>query len=368
MRSQSTSASAFRNLAEIAREGQAGLAAATLDVQAELFLVQAEQGPVDGAQISAFVLMLLPQLGADEAMRLAERLGPCAATPEPVILALCERGGGCAEAVLRRAPRLPLAVMTSALMAGDPRLAAALAERADIGAGQQLLLSDRGEAAVRLALARNAAITLAPEVKRRLLAAARHDPALAEALLTRKELTLDQRLPLYPAATAEQRAEMRRALAEEPSPGGREATITPTEIARLTDVALEGCGALAGALAEALRLDGRFTTAALADGGRELLALGLVSAGVSAPEATRMLLRTGDAIALDSRALTDLVVLMRETSPAVARALIARVIGGGAGRGEHVPFMAPGGTPSRAGATGRRPWPGQILRPLRSQV
>ncbi len=87
-----------------------------------------------------------------------------------------------------------------------------------------------------------------------------------------------------------------------------------------------------------------------------------------------MLLRTGDDIARDSRRLGVAVETLRFTPRPVASALLASCWPPAArlsrGAGQHVPVMAPGGTPSRPSGIGtqqRRPGLGEAIEIARGR-
>jgi len=363
--------SAFEDLATLAQTGAPGLARATLKVQTELFVQQAQAGDADDASFLALALTLLPLVDEQTARAVAARLAPRHDAPQPLIDALTARGGGVAETVIALAPRLGAAMRQSAASHEDPRLAIRLAARPDLDDSDQLTLLGRNEPVVSQALARNQGIRLHRSVAIGLMTAARIDPVLAHALLQRDDIDIVMLAPLYSAAGAAQRALIREAvelrIAERNLPMQlRDATAE--EMARMMDASIEGVAALLSEVALASERDSGFVAAAAVDSSREIMGLALLSLGISPEDATRMLLRTGDTVAQDSRAVHAVVGLLRSTSRAAAEMILGASWPRGhwRGAGQHVPAMAPGGTPARAPALApRKPSGGQVIERIR---
>ena len=143
------------------------------------------------------------------------------------------------------------------------------------------------------------------------------------------------------------------------------------------EASILGTSALAAEIAAVSGRNEDFVAAARADASRDVLALGLAGLGLAPEDSIRMLLRTGDAVARDSVALGALVELLRETNSSQADVILAAIwpardgerAGVRAG-GQHVPAMAPGGTPSRASAASgalRKPADAQLVDRMRKQ-
>jgi hypothetical protein len=361
--------SPFDELALQASAGSPGLARATLKVQTELFLQQAP-AETDNEPFLSLALTLLPMVDERTAREMAMRLAGRDEAPAALIEALYARGGGVAEAIIEGATRLKPALRRDAAAHTDPRLAAKLAVRPDLEDMDQLELLGRNEPAVSLALAQNHAITLQRAVASGLMTAARRDPLLAQALLERTDVDIVGLSPLYPLASAEQRLLMREAIGRRIversiAPPHREASLD--EQARLMDVSLEGVAALVSEIAAITERDAAFVAAATVDSSREIVGLALLALAIKPEDATRMILRTGDAVAQDAQAVHSVVGMLRSTSRATADMILAACWPHGAWRtGQHVPAMAPGGNTSRPPAiAARKPGAAQLFDRIR---
>ncbi len=371
----------------MARTGDPGLAAASLKIQTEMFLRQASADEPSADEpsaetFSALALLLLPLVDEPTARHVALRICAHEHAPEALIRALYARGGGTADIVLERTLRLPPDIFHLAIAHPDPRLAARLAARPDLSDEHQLHLLGRGETATSLALASNQGINLGRSILAGLVASARCNRDMAQALFGRSDVDSVLLTPLYQLGSDENRALMREDIAKRLKDrglarAGRESS--PAERERMLEDAILGLPHLLIALMEIVGRDEAFITAASNDASRELLGLALVAAGISPEDATRMLLRTGDGVAQDSAALHAVVHVMRSTTPQAAELILSAVWPRHQMQqqisGQHVPVMAPGGTPSRgtgniskSAVTGRRQ-PSQNVRDrLRGQT
>lgn len=360
--------SAFDDLALTAQSGGPGLARATLKVQTELFVQHAGAA---NAEFLPLALTLLPMVDEHTAREIALKLCPLKQTPTALIEAFFDRGGGVAETVIGHVPDLSASLRQAALEHGDPRLPTRLAGRDDLSEAEQLHLIGRDEPALSLALAQNTSVSLGRAVAAGLISAARHDDVLAEVMLSRCDIDIVAFTPLYPAASLAQRsqirAEIERRIVERSfSIPHREAS--EAEQARLMEASLDGMSALIADLALVSERDADFASAAARDCSREVVALALVGLGLMAEDTTRILLRTGDPVACDSRALHALVDIVRTTS----RACAEMIIGANWPRqnvraaAQHIPVMAPGGNTSRAAqGVARKPNSRQIIDQIR---
>lgn len=349
----------LHSLAQLAREGGPGLGPAALAAQIELI---AQRPPHMGVPDDAVALMLalLAASAREDVLRAAEKLAPLSHVPEIVLDALWRRGG--AAALLRAAPWLPAALRRDAVERGEPELARLLALRADVTAEEVANLLAQVEPDVLCALAANPRVTFQREQMGQLLRLARDMPDLAQVLLRHSALDCALTLPLYRHADAVQRRELREALAQRMLERGvtlRERTATPAERERLLEVSLLGMAPLIAEAAVIADRSAAFVEAAAADPTRDVLSLALVALDIPPHESIRMLLRTGDDIARDSRMLAIAVDTLRETPRAVATAILATSwprAQPAAKPAQHVPAMAPGGTPSRppSGGAARR--------------
>jgi hypothetical protein len=131
-----------------------------------------------------------------------------------------------------------------------------------------------------------------------------------------------------------------------------------TDEADLLDASITGLPALVERVATRLGAVGPgFMTAAMADPTREHLVVGLAALEVGEERAIRLLLRTGDAVALSWPAIQHLVSVLRETDQRAAMQLLTLVHGEMAaeGRGQHQPAMQPGGVAAERAAASRKP-------------
>ena len=338
----------------MARTGGPGLAAASLKIQTELFLQQASAGEPNADMFSALALLLLPLVDEATSRHVALRICAHELAPEELITALYARGSGTADIVLERTLRLPPDIFHLAIAHPDPRLAARLAARPDLGDEHQLHLLGRGETATSLALASNHAVRLSRSVLAGLVSAARCNRDMALALFGRTDVDSMVLTPLYQLGSDENRALMRDDIAKRLKDrglarAGRESS--PAEREKLLDASILGMSHLLATLTGIVGRDEAFIAAASADASRELAGLALVAAGISPEDATRMLLRTGDEVARNSPRLHAVVNVMRSATPQAAELILSAVWprhhAQMSPQGQHVPVMAAGGTPSR---------------------
>ncbi len=362
--------SAFDDLARMASAGSPGLAGATLKVQSELFAMRGEMSAAEREQFTALFLTLLPLADEATTREVAARLAAHPRTPPLLIEALFTRGTGIAEIIVERTASLSEEMTERAIGDPDPRLATRLAGRADLSAAAQFALLGRPEKTVALALSQNSAVRLDPDVAEALIGRARLDAEIGRALVRRGDIEPPSLAPIYQLAPEALRARIREEMAWAVTGRRTTATIEPAEHDRLMEASLSGLDALLEGAESLLDRGPAFTAAALADPTRELAALALVSLGIAAEDATRMLLRTGDDVARSSRQLHAVVAMMRATTRGAADLILEAMwprLTQPRRAAMHVPVMAPGGTPSRAPAGSRRPAESQAIDKLRKR-
>ncbi|MGL4439657.1 MAG: hypothetical protein ACRCUE_10305 [Bosea sp. (in: a-proteobacteria)] len=349
--------SAFDDLAAIAQSGGPGLARATLKVQTELF---AQHAAESNTEFLPLALTLLPMVDEATIRDIAIKLGPLPQTPAALIEALFAHGGGVAEILIAHAPQVPPHMRQAAAEHCDPRVPARLAARGDVTEAEQLHLIGRAEPALSLTLAHNNSVILSRAAASCLISAARHDHALAGAILSRSDIDTVALTPLYASAGPLRRADIRneierRILERGFGRTGRDAS--EAEQQRLMDASLDGMPELIAEIAVITDRDTDFVSTAALDVSREIVALALVGLGLIAENTTRILLRTGDPLARDSRALHALVDIVRTTSRASAEMIIGANWPRKATRinAQHIPVMAPGGNTSRSAGATRKP-------------
>jgi hypothetical protein len=349
----------MRALAESDGTGRRTLAGATLRAVLDLLIAgQARGAPADSQARDLALASELAALADEASAQAAAGRIVAAGLPLPEITeALLRRGGGAALTLMAHSPDVAEPWRQRALLADDPRLAAAMATRADLSESEQEALVQRGETAVLAALAGNSKVRLARAALQHLLAAG-PNREIGRALLTRTDLDAATLLPLYRLADAEQRAAMRAAIAERASLRGitlKHADATAEDTERLLEAALQGIEPLTACVAALCGQGAAFVDALRADADRDLLALALVALDVAPEIATRLILRVGDDLARDSRRVMATVAILRETPRTVAIAILAAQWPRAPARDAsaprtapvHQPAMAPGGSAAR---------------------
>lgn len=186
---------------------------------AEVFALRPYHAPAEVAQFEEMASGLAdhadPFICAEAARLLVDH--PCA--PTRLLEKLARLSGEAAVVVLGSSRPVSPARLAAAAAWGAPDLAAAVAARADLDAPLAAALAARVEREVALALARNLSAPLTRADLKALIARARDDAELAEALLPRAEG--DDAAPLFLYAGAHSRmqilaAAMRRDLAAGP--------------------------------------------------------------------------------------------------------------------------------------------------------
>jgi uncharacterized protein (DUF2336 family) len=367
----------FDELARLAGTGASGLPDATLRASCDLFMLHGAEGRARDDFIE-LTRTLAPRVSHATLLSAAERLAPWPSTPTEVIEALCAEGGSVAALVLAQAPSLPAELRNRALHAEDPRIAAAFAGRTDLSDDEQAQLVMRGETAVRRILA-GGETRLGRSAAAALLDAGRVDDRIAALLLGRSDIDPAATLPLYRFAAPAQRRAIRAALDKRVADralAAHERPLGSADAAALIDTAIEGVDSLTRAVAELSGRGAPFIAAAVQDDSREILTLALLALGVAPEDGVRMLLRTGAEVARDSRALGELVDILRYGERVTANAILAASWPReGSARpsrtvSQHQPAMAEGGTPSRLpDTTGQRRRPSAtVLDELRGQT
>jgi hypothetical protein len=343
-------------LARLARDGGLDLSQVSLRVKTDLLLSQSNPPAEDLAAFADMAAASIPTIDEATAVILARKLAGWRHAPAGVIAALRARGGPVQVALLRHG--MPLSDIDAETLAehGESETALALAERPDLSAMAILILIDRQERAVDLALLANGALTLPRAGLDLCLARSRDDAAYGTALLARTDLGNAELTPLFVQAGPERRLAILESLA------ARDALEAPERRPSLRDDVFAGWLATvaddpAGAFELIARhLDGgpELAEALASDRSRDLAALALTAAGASPEDATRFLIRLGDEAAHSVQRIFALVALMRATRPSVALRLIRQIAGtrvAGMRKSQHQPAMDPSGTPARPGAT-----------------
>lgn len=350
--------SELAHLARLARDGGLDLSQVSLRVKADLLLSTPQPAPDDIAAFEAMASVSIPVIDEATAVILATKLAGWRHLPASVLAALQARGGPVLAALLSHGAPLTQAEMETLAEHGVPDTAAALAERHDLTSATMLLLVERDERAVDLALIANQKVVLPRAAVDRLIERARADAAYGAALLARRDLGPAEIAPLFLQAGPDRRAAIIDSLAaiEAINDGDRRRrTLEPDRLAGWLDMAAADPPSAFGAVADHLGFGAGLAEAMEADRSRDLVALALVAAGARVEDATRFLIRLGDEAAHSVDRIFALVALMRLVRPGVAERVVMQVAGAqpqqSARRGRHQPAMDPSGTPVRPGAS-----------------
>ena len=284
-----------------------------LRVQTDLF-AGAPVGSRDAMQaFEALALALVPRAEKDTLEYVEQRLRGHPHLPASVTAALVTRAKALGIAVD------PLPQMIA--HGGESRVA--MAGAAYAGAPAAPVAS-----ALDLALARDSHAMLGGRLLDDMVARARRDPELAEALLARTDLPARPLAPLYLHADAPRRAVLRSAMAQDGGAGQHMRLVRPTRerVAALHDAAESPDKAAFGVrLAQGLGLaavpEWRFDQPARHD----CLALALLAMGVPEEASIRIFLTLDKVLARDVARVFGLVEIIRRTPRSVACTLIEAI-------------------------------------------
>lgn len=339
-------------LAALAHEQPLDVRPVLLRVHTDLFVT----APVrDQETIDAFETLIMGLLpGADDltAIRLARKLAPCPDAPAAVLASLAERGGEVLRLLIAEMPVLPQELHDRAVT-GDDETAESLAHRDDISAATIMDLIARASPAIDFALAMNKAIVIEAEAMDILLVRSRSHAALAQALLSRGDLSAAEESSLYLQASASRRMALRERLGQ---------VFAVRQVPLLIDrEAAEDLEYLAGAgdrqgfadrLAEALGLrhtpEWRFEH----PDRHELLALTLVTVGVPTETCIRIFLTLTPAISHSVQAVFALTEVARTVPRQVAAMLVEAILNVSlalTSGGRHQPVVQATGREVRSG-------------------
>lgn len=355
------------HLARLARDGGLDLSQVSLRVKADLLMSAPRPAPEDLAAFGDMAAALIPGIDEATALILARKLAGWRHTPPAAIEALRARGGEVFVTLLRHGLPLPQQDLETIAERGSAKAAAALATRPDLDATAVALLVARRDRGLDLALALNPAAPFAGQVLDQVVARARGDAELAQALLARADLPSAALAPLFLQASAERRLAILDSLAAEEAllPSERRPVVAGDIFSAWLAMAGDDTVGAFGAIAHHVGGGQALADAMAGDASRVVAATALIAAGASVEEATRLLIRLGDETAHSVERIFSLVALMRSVRPTVAQRLAMAIAGGPlpvARRGRHQPAMAPGGTPARPAS--QQPAPSDILNRL----
>ena len=344
------------HLARLARDGGLDLSEVSLRVKADLLMSMADPPAADLAALGEMAEAMVPALEEKTALLLARKLAAWPHAPRRALSALAARGGEVLVALVSHG--MPLDKSDTELFAShdDPNLAVALASRRELSPSAIQMLAGRGDDAVDAALIANRDIALPYAASELLIQRARSRPEQARGLLARADLTHTDLAPLFLLADRDRREAILDSLAawEAVSPLENRPRLTQDALNALYDLAGSASDIAFAALARPFG-GGELLAQALAlDETRELAALAMKALGATPEEATRFLIRLGDATAQSIDRIFALVALMRAVRSPVAYRLVMTIAGLDTGllsrKGQHQPAMDPSGTPARKGA------------------
>ena len=343
------------HLARLARDGGLDLSQVSLRVKADLLMSTPRPPADDLAAFSEMAAALIPGIDEATAVILARKLAGWRHTPPAVIAALRARGGEVLAGLLRHGLPLSPAEIEAFAEQGDPALTAALTGRPDLTATATLLLVERDDRAVDLALIANAAAPLPRRALDLLVARASDDAGYAQGLLARTDLSHIELAPLFLQAGPERRLAMLDSLAslESLDPSERRAPVSPELFSGWLAMAGDDKDGVFGAIADHLGGSPALAAAMTGDRSRDLVALALVAAGVGPEDATRFLIRLGDEAAHSVERIFALVALMRSVRPAVAWRAVAQIAGAPRAAGCATQPAPAGDGPERHACAGR---------------
>jgi len=353
------------DLARLARDGGLDLSQVSLRVKADLLMSAPQPPQEDLAAFGEMASGLIPMIDEPTALILARKLAGWRHTPGVVLEALAARGGAVLTEMLGHGMPLSSAVLEELAETGGAETRAALAVRADLTGTTVLLLVERNDRAIDLALIGNQRAPLPQAAVEVLTARSRGDAAYRPGLLARDDLSNLELAPLFLQAPAERRLAIMESLGarEALHPSDRRPIVSRTAFGRWLVLAGEDHAGAFAAIAAHLGGGPALAAAIAGDASRDLAALSLVACGASVEEATRFLIRLGDETAHSVDRIFALVELMRMLRPSIAFRLAMSIAGvqpaaAQQRKGQHQPAMDPSGTPARPGLARPEAQPG----------
>ena len=268
-----------------------------LRVLADHFASRPDHAADSAAGLDARLRDTLSRASPQRIASVAHKLAAHPQASTELLARMVSIGGPAATHALRNGARLDRAVLTQAAERGTTEQALAVAKRADLDAGLAETLFRRTEHNVLLALVANTSVALDRVTAKWLVLRARHEDALARAIIARRPPGCDL-TPLFLVADAEHRAAMilaarRHDIGRTPDYRGIVTTDRPIDLATTR----RDRAAFAHALAHQLGVSLNDAMRLLEDDGGEALALALNVVHVT-PEMARTILswlRAGNA-------------------------------------------------------------------------
>lgn len=327
-------------LIELSRDPLLDLKPIVLRVQTDLFLT----APVrDRATLEAFESLatgLIPTVDFETALTVAGKLGPCADTPESVLVRLVARGGAIGQTVLDTAPRLTARIVAAARAAG-------FSVEGWVASPSATETHPMDHTAVSKASASEIVDRSEEELPDARIELSRIDIAPADLA------------PFWLQAAEPQRGAIRDAVAATAAlrpcpPAPRNLGSVLTERATQRDVA-----GFVGALSESLGLAPSFLAAAPDATTRyDLLTLAMRAADLSEADTVYIFLTLNETVARSVERVFELAKLYRTTNRATARDLLSAILGVAlperVAPGIHQPYLAPDAARPRLSASTER--------------
>lgn len=346
-------------LIELSRDPQLDLKPVVLRVQTDLFLA----APIrDRAVLEAFGALatgLVPTVDEETAIIVARKLGPCADTPESVLIRLAERGGDVAEALIETGATLPPAVLEAVRKAGID-IAMPSADKEDSAKASAPEPEEAGEPEFSMDDDSVRKPSVADQIR-----AARTDADRAWSLLARADVSNSDLAPLWLHAENHQRAAIRDAVEATAAlrpcpPAPRDLPTVLTGLAAERDIA-----GFVAALSKGVGLPSTFLAAAPDAITRyDLLTLALRAADMRDSEAIYVFLTLNDTVAKSVNRVFQLASLFRSTSRAAARDLLSAILDvklpERATTGEHQSYLGPDAARPRTSVAAERSLPRAI--------
>lgn len=337
-------------------------------VLTDLFVQKAHHAPEEIARYEELALQLLDVVDAETRAIVARKLADDERAPASLIARLLDDAPDVAAPIIARFARVPRTLLLSLALDGGVLEASAVARRSDVDGDMVRLLAHHPDDLVLETLVANAAATPSDATLDALVARALDAPALAAALLRRKDYDRAALAPLYLMADPETRAEIRAALAERPNrpPVG----VRSLRTSDLVDAAILEAAAQSGsqrlvaeAIADALGLTPAVAARLTAEPSGEPFVLMLRAVGLDRDAIARTLLVAQPEIARSVPRFFDLVEIADATPRAAASELVAALTGAEtmAAAPRYEPMFDPSGVPERAGQARAAP---RLRRPF----
>jgi uncharacterized protein (DUF2336 family) len=302
-----------------------------LRVLTDLFVMRATHTSEETRQFAEIARRLVSNATQDECDHAARVLCHHEAAPPDVLDLLAMRGGVGALKLIAECRALSTAILHDAAATGDAAVAVALAQRPDLNSSMIAELAARDDIDVLRTLAHNEAAPLSAPILQGLVARARKDSELAQALVARLPHR-PETLALFMTADARQRALMiaraRESAGEVEPPSYALEHGAETALRRIEAIALEGAqDDFAAALADACHCDIEQARAIVADTGGEPLAVTLRALGLRPEIVTRIFLFVDPQISHSYGRVSALACLATALSQDVAKRILDAMTG-----------------------------------------